>query len=616
MHPKYSFIIIAYNEARTIARCIDSILALDTLSDYEIVVVDDGSKDATAAIVTEYAKKNPAIKLHPHTTNQGRGAARSTGVRAAAGEYFAFVDADIILTKNWLATCCAQMDSYDAVGGIAVPDGDVNYVYCAFELDPKAAKHSTTVTGSNGLYKRKIFDAIAFDPDLRDGEDVVFNHLMTGGGYKTLSIGSLVVAHRESKTFLRSMRWLYQSGLGAARQFKQFRQVRLPDIAYFGSIFILIGSIVTALFTHNLLVLVLFPLCVLGTSFIHLSTRFHFHMRRAISFGLAVVVHALFIVCYYAGRTVGIFIANSSHKDRSKKVMVCFDLEGLNDTRHTHSYDLVATTHAILDTLTRHNVRAVFFIVGTLVEEYPALVTEIAAQGHVVGLHGYAHEHLDTYSAEARAQFDRDLARVTAHVESLTGTRPVAFRAPYLLAPRSYDKEIYAILEKNGYTWASNRDLVYTEELFRDRFKVRFLWGKNTWYTTVLAVILNWRVILSEDFGTSKRGIGRMWMVISWLWNGTEPYQRGSILEVPVYSPLDGDLLSYVSPGKATAEGVVQYTIDALASGVHRKGSWYSLNFHDWVIGTDNRLRILDEVLFRLAQNSHVRFLTTPEEPK
>lgn len=53
---KYSFIIIAYNEERTIGRCLDSILAQYNLADYEIIV-DDGSKDATVNIVEELSEK-------------------------------------------------------------------------------------------------------------------------------------------------------------------------------------------------------------------------------------------------------------------------------------------------------------------------------------------------------------------------------------------------------------------------------------------------------------------------------------------------------------------------------------------------------------------------------
>src|SRR5436305_1748949 len=118
---KYSFVVIAYNEERNIEATLRSIVALDDMRDFEIVVVNDGSKDATAAVVERVAVLHSQIRLITQA-NAGRGAARATGVMAAEGEYIAFIDADIILPRHWLTTCEAAMDEYDAVGGVAVPD--------------------------------------------------------------------------------------------------------------------------------------------------------------------------------------------------------------------------------------------------------------------------------------------------------------------------------------------------------------------------------------------------------------------------------------------------------------------------------------------------------------
>jgi glycosyltransferase involved in cell wall biosynthesis len=75
---------------------------LDT-ADYEIIVVDDGSKDRTAEIVSEWARKHPQIRLVSQE-NQGNGAARNTGMSQATGTYTYFLDADDYIARNTLGT--------------------------------------------------------------------------------------------------------------------------------------------------------------------------------------------------------------------------------------------------------------------------------------------------------------------------------------------------------------------------------------------------------------------------------------------------------------------------------------------------------------------------------
>lgn len=87
-----SFIIPVYNSSDTLSRCVDSILALEQ-QDYEIILVDDGSKDESGKLCDEYAEKYPFIKVI-HQSNQGQAAARNAGLDIAAGEYILFCDSD------------------------------------------------------------------------------------------------------------------------------------------------------------------------------------------------------------------------------------------------------------------------------------------------------------------------------------------------------------------------------------------------------------------------------------------------------------------------------------------------------------------------------------------
>src|ERR1700739_1781522 len=123
-----SFVIIAYNEANNIGRTLDAISSLSGLAEYEVVVVNDGSRDHTADIVRQRAATDPHIRLIDLPRNQGRGYARSTGIAAAAGALIARVDADILPPHDWFVRAEAALSGHDAVGGTAIPDGDVAYV--------------------------------------------------------------------------------------------------------------------------------------------------------------------------------------------------------------------------------------------------------------------------------------------------------------------------------------------------------------------------------------------------------------------------------------------------------------------------------------------------------
>lgn len=97
----YSVIIPAYNAEVYIGECIQSVLR-QTVDDFEIIVVDDSSVDATASIVQCMTEVNSKIKLVKHDKNKGELLARKTGVEFAKGEYCLFLDADDALAENAL----------------------------------------------------------------------------------------------------------------------------------------------------------------------------------------------------------------------------------------------------------------------------------------------------------------------------------------------------------------------------------------------------------------------------------------------------------------------------------------------------------------------------------
>lgn len=90
-----SFIIPAYNASNTIVRCLDSIYTLAlNVADFEVIIIDDCSKDNTIAVVEEYAKQHTNITLLRQAENHRQGAARNRGVAIAKGKYIVYVDSD------------------------------------------------------------------------------------------------------------------------------------------------------------------------------------------------------------------------------------------------------------------------------------------------------------------------------------------------------------------------------------------------------------------------------------------------------------------------------------------------------------------------------------------
>jgi glycosyltransferase involved in cell wall biosynthesis len=93
---RLSILIPAYHEERTIAEVLRRVAGADTLSfEKEIIVCDDGSRDATARVVEQTMAEVPGIKLLRHPQNRGKGAAIRTALEAATGEYVLIQDADL-----------------------------------------------------------------------------------------------------------------------------------------------------------------------------------------------------------------------------------------------------------------------------------------------------------------------------------------------------------------------------------------------------------------------------------------------------------------------------------------------------------------------------------------
>ena len=90
--PKVSIIVPVYNAEKYLQECVESVLC-QTLSDIELILVDDGSTDSSPTLCDQYAAKDARVRVI-HQENAGAAAARNHGLGIAQGEYVAFVDSD------------------------------------------------------------------------------------------------------------------------------------------------------------------------------------------------------------------------------------------------------------------------------------------------------------------------------------------------------------------------------------------------------------------------------------------------------------------------------------------------------------------------------------------
>lgn len=109
-NPFLSVIVPVYNAEAYLARCLDSILS-QTFTDFEAILVDDGSNDGSAALCDDYAKRDNRFSCI-HKENGGHTSARQAGLKQASGTYVAFVDSDDWIAPAMYQTmCCAAKDT-------------------------------------------------------------------------------------------------------------------------------------------------------------------------------------------------------------------------------------------------------------------------------------------------------------------------------------------------------------------------------------------------------------------------------------------------------------------------------------------------------------------------
>ena len=215
--PRVSVVVCAYNAADTLE---DNLTSLDRLTypDYEVILVNDGSKDRTS----EIGRSHPRVRVID-TPNHGLSAARNVGLAEATGEIVAYTDADTRVDRDWLTFLVQPFLQSDVVasgGPNVVPDDDPPIAQCIARapggpthvlLDDRTAEH---VPGCNMAFRREALLAIGgFNPIyLRAGDDVDACWRLQARGWKIGFAAAALVWHHHRSSI--KAYWRQQVGYG------------------------------------------------------------------------------------------------------------------------------------------------------------------------------------------------------------------------------------------------------------------------------------------------------------------------------------------------------------------------------------------------------------------
>jgi O-antigen biosynthesis protein len=209
---KASLIVLNWNGEEFIKNCIESIKE-NTFFLHEIIVVDNGSRDASISILEEYEEKKE-IMLIKNSENKGFSRGNNQGINAASGDYIVLLNNDITLEKKWLTRLVekAEEDKKNGIVGcrLVFPGGKVQHAGAFINsagIGKNYLEHAEGevdfVTAAVVLIKRKVIEEIGL---LDEGyspiyfEDVDFCYRARTAGFNVIYTPKVTIVHHESAT--------------------------------------------------------------------------------------------------------------------------------------------------------------------------------------------------------------------------------------------------------------------------------------------------------------------------------------------------------------------------------------------------------------------------------
>jgi len=232
----YSVIIPSFNRADELRELLTSVNELDFPRDqFEIIIADDGSTDNTAQLIADAQKSYEFTLKYSTQQRKGPGAARNLGMEHAQGDFFIFIDSDVILPTRWLTSIDRELQKTqaDAFGG---PDTylksfspllkAINYTMTSFistggmrGKKGKALAKYYPRSFNMGL-SRALWQKIGGFGSLRHGQDIEFSNRIIKSGAQVVFIEDAFVYHKRRTSLKRFFRQVYNWGVARINLYK------------------------------------------------------------------------------------------------------------------------------------------------------------------------------------------------------------------------------------------------------------------------------------------------------------------------------------------------------------------------------------------------------------
>jgi GT2 family glycosyltransferase len=209
-----SVIICTYNRAPSL-RSILEVLKDQTFGpeDFEIIVVDDGSRDATTEVCEELRGRLPNLRYVRNETNKGLAASRNRGLAIAEGDHILFTDDDCLPSAAWVERLSSALKQKPIVSG-AVASTTTNFLRLCHNIaqfhavmpGSRPGGHGEFFAGANMAFRRSVFDDLGlFDRDALYGEDTEMILRARSKGYSPEFVPDAVVTHIPDRQDLSSV---------------------------------------------------------------------------------------------------------------------------------------------------------------------------------------------------------------------------------------------------------------------------------------------------------------------------------------------------------------------------------------------------------------------------
>lgn len=233
---KLSVIVPSYNRLDELIELFPS-LEKQTLAreKFEIIVVDDGSSDGTEKFVTDYISPSSISFSFYKQENQGPGAARNLGLLNASGDFFIFVDSDVIVPEHWLEEVFSVVnsDQLDAFGGPDKAHSSFSPVLKAIDYAMTSFITTGGLRGKKGKklakffprsfnmgLSQKVYDEIGGFGSLRHGQDIEYSNRIIKSGAKVGFIENAYVYHKRRTSLKKFFKQAFNWGVARINLYK------------------------------------------------------------------------------------------------------------------------------------------------------------------------------------------------------------------------------------------------------------------------------------------------------------------------------------------------------------------------------------------------------------